>query len=235
MRRGRLCAAGPWLALSLAASCAGEQPAAREPQTTRPSDAPKPALQARSELGVVDAEAVKRRFHDLGPRFLECERQGIERIEVLSGTAKLFVRIGEDGNAKWAYLEDSDIGDRDTEKCLVSAVMAARWPKPDEGDAEARYDMELPLQATRPPNDWTEDKVAAALSRHRADIDECKAGATRTFRATVYVGHHGRVLSAGVATAARGDDAADCLASLLMKLEGLPSPGSWPAKVTFGL
>jgi hypothetical protein len=32
-----------------------------------------------------------------------------------------------------------------------------------------------------------------------------------------------------------GQDSADCLAKALVKMKGLPSPGSWPAKVTFGL
>jgi hypothetical protein len=27
----------------------------------------------------------------------------------------------------------------------------------------------------------------------------------------------------------------DCLAEVLLKMKGLPSPGSWPAKVSFNL
>src|SRR4029077_18378205 len=99
-----------------------------------------------------------------------------------------------------------------------------------------RYSMELPLQATRPPNPWRSDKVAEALGKHGEAIDKCKAGATTAFRATMYVGPGGKVLSAGVAVSSKdGEDKADCLAEALMKMKGLPAPGRWPAKVSFGL
>jgi hypothetical protein len=155
---------------------------------------------------------------------------------VLSGAAKFFLRIGEDGTARYVYLEDSELGDRETEKCILDAARAASWPKPDGGEAEARYNMELPLQSTRPPNDWAQEKVASALAKHGSAIDKCKAGTPGTFRATMYVGTGGKVLAAGVAATTRdGADKADCLAEALVKLKGLPSPGSWPAKVSFGL
>jgi hypothetical protein len=44
------------------------------------------------------------------------------------------------------------------------------------------------------------------------------------------------VLSAGVITSSKdGDDKAQCLVKVLLTMKGLPSPGSWPAKVSFGL
>jgi hypothetical protein len=52
----------------------------------------------------------------------------------------------------------------------------------------------------------------------------------------MYVGPGGKVLAAGVTAPARdADDKADCLAHVLVKMKGLPSPGSWPAKVGFDL
>jgi hypothetical protein len=193
------------------------------------------ALRTRSELGSVDPGAVQAAFHRLEDKFVACQSKGLERVEVLSGNVKFFLRIGEDGTAKWAYLEDgSDVGDRDTEKCLVDVVMGARWPKPDGGDAEARYSIELPAQG-RPASDWSPDKVAAALGRHGDAIDRCKGGASG-FHATMYVGPGGRVLTAGVVASRKDtDDQAECLVKVLEKLKGLPSPGSWPAKVSFGL
>ena len=191
---------------------------------------------ASSELGSLDPAAVKRAFGQLNDKFMDCQKRALDRVEVLAGNVKFFLRIGPGGNAKWAYLEESEIGDRDTEKCLVDVVMEARWPKPDAGDAEARYSMELPLQSTRPPNTWSSDKVAEALGKHGDMIDRCKGGANTAFRATMYVGPGGKVLSAGVAAASKdGDEKADCLVKALMKMKGLPSPGSWPAKVSFGL
>jgi hypothetical protein len=191
-------------------------------------------MQMKSELGSVDPGAVKAAFHSLADPFVECQKRGLDRVEFLAGSVKFFVRIGEDGAAKWAYLEESDVGDRETEKCLVKAVLGGRWPKPDGGEAEARYSIELPAQSTRPPTDWSADRVAAALGKHGAAIDKCKSGATVTFHGTMYVGPGGKVLAAGVAAADKDADAkADCLAEVLEKMKGLPSPGSWPAKVSF--
>ena len=189
-----------------------------------------------SELGSVDPDTVKRAFGQLNGKFMDCQKRALDRLEVLAGSVKLFLRIGATGAAKWAYLEESELGDRETERCLIDVVVAASWPKPDGGDAEVRYSMELPLQATRPPNLWQSDKIAEALGKHGEAIDKCKAGATMGFRATMYVGPGGKVLSAGVAVSSKdGEDKADCLAGALMKMKGLPSPGSWPAKVSFGL
>src|SRR5258708_29739179 len=129
------------------------------------------------------------------------------------------------------------MGGRDTEKCLVDAVRGGSWPKPDGGgEAEVRYGMELPLQATRAPSDWNPEKVSKALTKNGEALDKCKAGVIGTFRATMYVGPGGKVLSAGgTASTREGAEKVDCLAGALAKLKGLPSPGSWPAKVTFGL
>jgi hypothetical protein len=218
-------------------ACGGEPPPkAPEPPKEEEQHEVKPQLKTRSELGTVDPGAVKQAFTKLDDKFTDCQKRGLDRVEVLAGGVKFFLRIGEDGTAKWTYLEESDIGDRDTEKCLLDVVMGASWPKPDGGDAEARYTMELPLQSTRPPSDWGVDKVAKTLGKHGDDIDKCKAGASATFRATMYVGPGGKVLAAGVSASSKdGAEKADCLADVLEKMKGLPSPGSWPAKVSFGL
>ena len=228
---------GLLFAALIAGSCGGEPPVARAPQPRREAhrrEAIAPSV--TNELGAVDPTAVQRTFHLLGDRLVDCQSQGLARVEVLAGALKFSLRIGADGSAKWAYLEESDVGDRATEKCFLAVVMSARWPKPNGGDAEARYTMELPLQAAHPPSDWPADKVAAALGRHGNAIDECKAGAKASFRATMYVGPGGTVLAAGIATSNMdGESCCDCLAKELLQMEGLPSPGSWPAKVSFGL
>jgi hypothetical protein len=216
-------------------ACGGSEPPAQAPEQAAPPPEVRPKLQMHSELGSVDPDAVTRVFHELGDRFTKCQQQGLDRVEVLAGRVKFFVRISDEGAAKWAYLEDSELGDRETEKCLIAAALDARWPKPDGGEAEARYSMDLPLQTTRPPNDWGSDKVSASLEKSAGALQACKSGGS-SFHATMYVGPGGRVLAAGVATGAKDqDEKADCLAGVLGKLRGLPSPGSWPAKVSFAL
>jgi hypothetical protein len=223
--------------VSAATACGGEPPAKQaEPAHEPPQRAIPLVAKTSQELGNVDPKAVKSAFTALDDKYIECQKRALDRLELLAGNVKFFLRIGSDGSARWAYLEESEIGDRETEKCLVDVVMAARWPKPDGGEAEVRYAMELPLQAARPPSDWSPDKVAGALGRSGEAIDKCKAGAGATFRATMYVGPGGRVLSAGVAMSSKdAEQSANCLAKALVKMKGLPSPGSWPAKVTFPL
>jgi hypothetical protein len=216
------------------AACGGEPPPKAPEAPKEQTHEVKPQLKMKAELGTVDPDAVTRAFHRLDDAFSSCQQQGLSRVEVLSGSLKFFLRIGEDGSAKWTYLEESDLGDRDTEKCLLDAVMGARWPKPDGGDAEARYTLELQAQG-RPATDWSSDKVAAALGKAGNALDQCTSG-TSGFKGTLYVGPGGRVLAAGVAVPSKdGASKADCVAKVLGKLKGLPSPGSWPAKVSFGL
>lgn len=219
-------------------ACGGEPPP-KAPEVTHeqaPPPKPKPAFKIKSELGSVDPADINRAFGALSDRFMDCQKRGIDRVEVLSGGVKFFLRIGEDGAARWAYLEGSELGDRQTERCLLDVVLAARWPKPDGGEAEARHGVELPLQSTRPASDWSSDKVAGSLGKHGDAIDRCKAGASGSFHATMYVGPGGKVLAAGLATSTKdGEDRADCLVGVLVKMKGLPSPGSWPAKVAFDL
>ena len=51
----------------------------------------------------------------------------------------------------------------------------------------------------------------------------------------MYVDTDGSVLSAGIAHAEdKGEAAADCILEVV-KTASYPSPGSWPAKVTFSL
>ena len=53
--------------------------------------------------------------------------------------------------------------------------------------------------------------------------------------ATVYVDPDGGALTAGVASSDdSGEEAADCVVGVLKDAK-YPSPGSWPAKVTFEL
>jgi hypothetical protein len=224
------------LAALLATSCGGEPPP-KAPEAAGPPARPAvSAMKTASELGDIDPGAVRTSFGGLDEQFADCQTRGLTRVEVLAGTVKFFLRIGSDGTAKWTYLEESDVGDHETENCLLNAVRNARWPRPSGGDAEIRHTMDLPLQATRPPNEWPADKVAATLGRHGDAIDRCKGSSHASFHATMYVGPGGTVLAAGVASSSReGAERSDCLVKVLAAMKGLPSPGSWPAKVTFGL
>jgi hypothetical protein len=206
-------------------------------QEAKPESKPQgPAIQVSSELGTVDPAVVKRAFSSHSAEFEKCQAKGLEHLEVLAGGVKFFLRIGHDGSAKYAYLSESDLGDRDTEKCLLDVVMRASWPQPQGGgEAEATYSMDLPLQG-RAPNDWAVDKVTHALGSVGSAADRCKGGVGGTFHVTMYVGEGGKVLAAGIAAPSKdGEEKSDCIVKAVKGMHGLPTPGTWPAKVTFGL
>ena len=192
----------------------------------------------KSELGSVDPDAVKRAFHELDDKFMRLPEAGARSRRGARGQpASSSSASARTARAKWTYLEESDLGDRDTEKCLLDAVMGAHWPKPDGGDAEARYSMELPPQRHGPATDWSSDKVRRGARQARATPStSARAGASGfqgdPLRRARGQGPRGR---RGHGASKDGDGKADCVAKVLGKMKGLPSPGSWPAKVSFGL
>jgi len=77
--------------------------------------------------------------------------------------------------------------------------------------------------------------VTDAIGKLSKQVSACKKSVKGSYEATLYVGTDGTVLSAGVTPPDEaGDSSVDCLVDVL-KGATLPSPGSWPAKVTFSL
>jgi hypothetical protein len=179
------------LLLGSLAACGGEPPPkAPEPP---PAEAPKPEAQGpvvQQELGSIDERAVTKKFDDLGAKFEACHTEGRARVEYLAGDVKVFLRVGKDGRVKYGYLEDSTVGDRDTEKCLLDVLSNADWPKPVGGEAEIRNGFGWPAGAERAPSPWESDKVKGALddAKHIAKVaSKCKGGVSGEFKVTAYV------------------------------------------------
>jgi hypothetical protein len=148
-----------------------------------------------------------------------------------------YVGVHPDGSVD-TYLETSTLGDRQTEKCLLDVIRAQTWPKPVGGQVgEARNSLSFdPPDDVRPPLEWSIDNISAALSQVQSDIDNCKQHASLgRYAATVYVDTDGSALSAGgTPPGPNADLALDCLIGVLRSVK-YPSPGSYPAKVTFDL
>lgn len=222
------------LPLTLAA-CGGSEPPPAAP-TQAPAATSRhhgPALQMSQELGSLDEGKVDGTFQKLVPRFSDCLQRGSAKVEFIGGRVKFFVRIAPDGRAKLAYLTESTLGDRETEKCMLGAVQATTWPAPvggGDGLAEKAFDFD-PSPDVRAPVPWSPDRLGSALSSLRSKLQDCPAHAR--YRATAYVKEDGSVLSAGVAVPdEKADAGSDCVVTAIKGLK-LPSPGSWPAKVTF--
>jgi hypothetical protein len=198
-----------------------------------------PMPQVSQELGSIDPNAVERTFDHLQNKIQGCFKAGASRIEYLDGDVSVFVRVGQDGHAKYTYFEDSSVGDRDTEKCLLDVMTNADWPKPQGGEAEVRksfgYDASGDVRA---PTAWNSDKIAASVGKASDAIAKCKDGVSGSFKGAAYIepdGKKGKVQAAGLASPSKdGVDKIDCLLGVVTSLQ-VPSPGSYAAKVTFAL
>ncbi len=193
----------------------------------------------RQELGSIDDRAVSNTFQDLSGQFEACQKSGLKRISFLSGRAKFFMRVGEDGKTKWTYIEESTLGDYDTERCMLDILEGAQWPKPIGGDATVERDLTFDPGEARQPADWPSDKVAASLGKHKKEIDKCLDPAPNAkFTVTAYVephGKEGKVVAVGVATSSKeGGAQVKCIADTVKTMK-VPSPGGYAAKVEFKL
>jgi hypothetical protein len=221
----------------LVGACGGSEPPPEAPTQAavvkRPTK-PKHSMTVSGQLGSLDDRAVDQAFGRLMPRFQGCIGDGMGRVEFLGGHMRFLIRIREDGSIKWAYVSESTVGDRETEKCMLGVIRATSWPPPidGEGQAEKSFDFE-PSPDVRDPVPWTADRVAGALATGRAKLAQCTRGSRGRYRATAYVQTNGQVIAAGVAPPdERGEQNADCIANAVKEIK-FPSPGSWPAKVSF--
>lgn len=232
------------VASTLVACGGGEAPKGPVDVAAAPTAKPSPRRGGASvsqELGSIDPKAADKVFQKLQGDLLNCQKDGLARVDVLSGDVKFFVRIGHDGHARYAYFEETTLGDRATEKCMIDVVMRGSWPQPEGGDeAEARKSYGFDPGSAREPTAWTADKVAPMLARHEGELKKCTRGATG-FKVTAYVGpvgdagKEGRALAVGVSTPNKESaDRTDCIAEAVKGMK-FPSPGSYPAKVTFSI
>ncbi len=233
-----------WALAAIGAGCGGAEPPASPPSPPTgeasgrggASDAG-PALPAvEQEVGALNEQATTKAFWGLLPKFERCQQEGRgrdERLDFLAGEIELEVHVGRDGGARRAFLSRSTLGDRVAERCIVAAARATPWPRPEGGEGVAKNVFQLPLRAERDAVPWPDAKVAPALEASAGAFRACRRGNRSRFELTAYVDHDGSVIAAGAASPdAESDAVAECLAKAAKGLK-LPSPGGWPAKVTF--
>ncbi len=229
---------GVLLALAACHACGGGEPAPKSPEPAPEVDEDQPSsLAVSAEIGGLNEEKVDKTFRRALPDFQTCIEEGSKRVEFLGGSVSFFLKIDARGNIDHAHLEKSTIGDRVTEQCLLDSLRHEHWPKPIggmHGLARKSFDFDPPNDV-RAPTSWEADRVSAAIRKLSQKLTSCKNGATGPFEATLYVGTDGAVLGAGVTPPDEAGEAdVDCLVNVL-RGASLPSPGSWPAKVTFPL
>lgn len=184
-----------------------------------------------SEIGGMrEADTIKA-FERLATPVLDCVKQNTKRVRELGGAFVISVRIDRDGGTKWAYLSESTLGDRATERCILELARSNAWPRPVGGEGLANRSFQVDPEKT--PAGLEAKRVASALKYAAAGFAKCRKGTRGTFTATAYVRPDGRVFAAGIAPPREDlEETSDCFADTVKKLK-FGSPGRKAAKVTF--
>jgi hypothetical protein len=225
-------------ALALAASapaCGGKQTEPEPPPYSLDDegDDPDDGMTMQQEFGGMNEEKVNKAVEALYPALTRCLLTGQKRIDFLGGEVAFLVKVNTSGRAEAAHAERSTLGDFQAERCMLAELSASRWPKPVGGRIGlARTSIVFdPPADVRPPVEWSASDVASTLEAEGDALASCGRGGP--FTVTAYIDTDGRVLGAGVAHADdSGEETAACLAGAVERIR-FPSPGSWPAKVTF--
>jgi hypothetical protein len=225
--------------LPLACACGGNPP----PTAAEPEPAGQrrggggPDLDMSADIGALDEGQVTKTFAKSLKELKRCLDRGAERVEFIGGAVSFYIRVDTGGKLSHAHLEQSSLGDRTTEKCMLEVLRDKQWPAPvggKEGYARNSFDFDPPKDV-RPPTEWEAERVQEALEDKAQEIAKCKNGSSGSFTATMYVSTKGSPLSVGITPPDEGGEAAvDCLVEVV-KSASYPKPGSWPAKVTFNL
>lgn len=221
-------------------ACGGNEPPPKEPEgpvaMPTPNRAPKPGLQMQQELGSLDPKKAEAAFERVKPKIVACQMKALKRLDFIAGDAKFYLRLDTSGKVKWIFLEESQIGDRETEKCVLDVLTNAAWPAPEGGEGELHKGFGYELQDAREPVAWGQDK--AHVGEIADQVKHCRAGKDMTFHVTAYVepeGKHGKVSAVGVASSTKeAAEKSDCVAEAVKAMK-FPSPGGYAAKISFSL
>lgn len=211
-----------------------------EPPPKAPDAKPEPKAKrdvvpdVKGEIGALDSKAVTATFEGAMKQVEACQddrRKKNDKLDFVAGEIAVEVRVTEAGTAREVMLTRSTVGDRVVERCIVSTLKAASWPKPQGGrEGIAKNGFTLPMKADREAVPWEASKVSSELAKAKGALRACTKG--KGGEVTLYVDAQGKVIAAGAPHPTDGGEGvADCLATEVAKLK-FPSPGGWPAKVT---
>ena len=189
-------------------------------------------------LGTISDASVRSAMNANMDRFGDCFVNRYDAIPVLGGDAQLSFRIRQDGRVRWVHLTSSDVGDRETERCLLDVARRMRFsPGPTNGEAEVQETLGLETpDDVRPPLAWTTRNVASAIRSGRGTLSSCGAEG-ENLSVPAYIDPGGEVVAVGASIEPADpsvDSAAamDCVAQAVAGWR-FPNPGSYTAKATF--
>jgi hypothetical protein len=231
-----------WMGLLLAAlgaaGCGGGDEAREEAEpASTTSGAERPAerddgVAITGLMGTIPREQVEA---TLSPNmFVRCLTDRMRTVEFLAGDIRLSFRIHTDGSVAWVFPEETSFGDREAERCILDVARRTRFPRPRGGEAEFSWGFGFDApEDVRPPLSWSADALGERLEDVGEVAREC--GVRGSYRVTAYVEPGGSVLAAGgSAPDAESAETLDCILESVRSWE-MPDPGSYPAKITFGV
>lgn len=218
--------------------CGGSQEAVNgpAPDTSSDSDRPRrPGMGVESEIGALDEGKVQQAFQRVSQKLSGCYTSGAQRIAYLSGSVSFKVRVNQEGRARWVFVKDSNLGDRQTEECMMNVLKGVTWPTPEGGEdglAENGFTFE-PGSDERMPVEWSQDQLGQPFQEVKPKLLECRSQAgAGPMKATLYVETDGKPGSIGVSSSdEKGEAAVRCIIDALSGVT-FPSPGSFASKVT---
>lgn len=189
-------------------------------------------------LGSLAQSTITRAMAQRMDRFSACFAARYDALPVLAGSATLAFRVRGDGGVRWVHLVNSNVGDRETERCLLGVAAGMRFsPGPVGGDAEFQDTIELAApEDVRPPVAWQPSRLRATLREAGAGLRVCNVPGDQ-LRVTVYVDPGATVAAVGASfvptdPSADSQAALDCVTRQVARWP-FPDPGSYTAKVTF--
>lgn len=191
-------------------------------------------VEMMQEFGGMSEDKVTKAFKRVQKDLVAC--LGVEgpSSEYLGGQVAFLVTVDRSGRTLAAQMERSDLGSYSVERCMLDILAKNHWPKPVGGHKGlARSGMEYDSGAVRPPVQWEVSDIESTLTSSKNAEILAACGGGGPFEITAYVATSGKVLSAGIAhTDDDGEKTAACLVAAVEEMR-FPSPGSWPAKISF--
>ena len=226
------------VALLLLAGCGGASPAsptlsrasALPAQRARAAE-PEPELALTGGLGGISPYSVEEAITPHMEALASCVEGRALGAQRLGGRARLAFRIHLDGSVRWVHVRESNLGNREAERCLTQVAEQVRFRRPGGGEAEFSWTVEL--------DDPGEEVALDALARRPAVTRVARrvhaaCGEPEGVQVTAWVAA-GRVVSAGAAVRDQEHAAAlDCVTSAFRGAR-LPSAGRRLTRVSFAL
>lgn len=125
-----------------------------------------------------------------GPDFQACYRDHAGRY--VGGRVSLAVRVGTDGKKKRAWVDGSDLGSWEVEKCLLGVARGLGLGAAKGG--EVTVNVPLDFSGSAEVASMGEVQAREAAAKLKALLH---CGAAKSTDVTIYVGPGGRVLSIG--------------------------------------